>query len=221
MRSRTRLLQDIPLFTTLPRHERAAVAAAVQVRTYRHGERLVRAGEPCPDVVILLDGVVRLFRMNPDGTEVTTAIVSRGGIVAMATLWGSAIDDGDASAIGPVRTIAVPVPVFLDVMRRHPTVAEVVARSLIARTDDTFLDMATDVHGELDARILHVLRMLARPPGAADDGGVIRRVPYRLSHAEIARIVGATRSSVTRTLHLLDERGLVRLERGHVTGVRG
>ncbi len=213
-------LRDIAPFTSLPRNQRAAVAASAQVRTYRHEERVLHAGDGCTDVTILLDGLVRLFRTNLDGAETTTAIISPGSIVAMAMLRGSALHDAHADAIGRIRTIDIPADTFLDLMRRYPRFAEAVARGLITRTDDTFMDITTGAHGELWSRILHTLRKLARPPHPTGDDGAMLRLAYRPSHTEIARLVGAHRSSVTRALRLLDERGLVQLEHGHVTGVR-
>lgn len=213
-------LRDIAPFTTLPRCQRVVVAGSVELRTYRHGEQVFRAGECCTDATILLDGFVRLFRTNLDGVEVTTALISPGSMVTMAMLRECATHDAHAEAIGRIRTLQIPTTTFLDLMRRYPTFAEEVASRLIARTDDMYIDITADVHGQLWSRILSTLRRLARPTPAVHDEGAVLSLAYRLSHVEIARLVGANRSSVTRALRLLDERGLVRLERGHVTGVR-
>ena len=207
-------------FTTLPRDQQTAVLRSAQVRTYRHGERVLHAGDACTAVTILLDGFVHLFRTTLDGAEVTTAIIAPGSIVATALLRESAMHDAHADAIGRVRTIEIPTASFHAVMCRYPRFAEAVTQELIIRTNETFMAITTDAHGELSSRILHTLRRLVRSPRAAGDDGAVRPLAYRLSHAEIARLVGAHRSSVTRVLRLLDDRGLVRLEHGHVTGVR-
>ncbi len=217
---RVRDFRDIAPFTSLTRHERAAVAASAQVHTYRHGERIFHGGDVCTVVTILLDGFVRLFRTNPDGAETTTAIVPPGSIVATAMLRGSTRYDAHADAIGRVRTIDIPGDIFLTLVRQSPRLCEAVAWGLITRTDDTFINTTTAVQGELWLRILHTLREVARPIHLANDDGAMLRLVYHLSHAEIAQLVGAHRSSVTRALRLLNNRGLVRLEHGHVTGVR-
>lgn len=217
---RTRELGDTVPFTTLPRDQQTAVLRLAQVRTYRHGERVLHGDDGCTAVTILLDGFVHLFRTSLNGAEVTTAIIAPGSIVAMAMLRGSALHDAHADAIGRVRTIEIPASTFLDLMRRNPRFAEAVAWGLVARTDDTFMDATKDAHGELWLRILCALHKLARPTHPTGDDGAMLRLAYRLSHAEIARLVGAHRSSVTRALRLLAERGCVRLEHGHVTGVQ-
>lgn len=213
-------MRDIVLFTTLPRYQRVVVAGSVELRTYRHGEQLFHAGECCTDISILLDGFVRLFRTTLDGAEVTTAIVSPESMITMAMLRGDATHNAHAEAIGRIRTIQIPTTTFLDLMSRYPTFSEEIALRLIARTSDLYMDITADVHGQLWSRVLHTLRSLVRSTRAASDDGAVHLLAYRLSHAEIARLVGTNRSSVTRALRLLDERGLVRLERGHVTGVR-
>lgn len=213
-------LRDIAPFTTLPRSQRVVVAASVELYTYRHGEQVFHAGEHCTDATILLDGFVRLFRTNLDGAEVTTAIVSPGSMVTTAMLRGRAVYDAHAEAIGRIRTLQIPTPTFLDLMCRYPAFAEEVVSSLIVRTHERYMDITAESYGELWSRILSTLRRLARSTRTGGHEGAVLPLAYRLSHAEIARLVGANRSSVTRALRLLDERGLIRLEHGHVTGVR-
>lgn len=213
-------IRYIAPFAALPRRERAAVASAARLRDYRHGERLFQAGESCADVVIMLDGCVRLFRTNPDGPEVTISLASHGSIMSVAALRGDTKHDAFAEAIGTARTVDISVATFLALMSRFPNVFNEIALGLITRTDDAYIDTITDVQGRLRSRVLHTLRRLTKTTRAEGDEETVHPLVHRLSHAEIARIVGADRSSVTRALGLLSEEGLIRRERGHVTGVR-
>lgn len=213
-------LRDIVPFTSLPRYPRVVVAGSAELCTYRHGEPVFQEGKRCTDATILLDGFVRLYRTHLDGAQVTIGIVSAGSMVTMAMLREGATHDAHAEAIGHIRTLQLPTATFLDLMRRYPTFAEEVTSSLIARTDERYMDITAEVYGELWSRILSTLRRLTRSIRAEGDEAAVLPLAYRLSHAEIAQLVGANRSSVTRTLRLLDERGLIRLEHGHVTGVR-
>lgn len=213
-------IRDIAPFRSLPRDQRAAVAGSAEVRTYCHAEQLFHAGERCTEVTILLDGFVRLFRTNLDETQVTTAIVSPQSLLTMAILRDCATHDAHAEAIGHVRTVEIPGGTFLDLMSRYVAFSEEVASRLIARTDDMYMDMAADVHEQLSGRILYTLRRLARSTRGGSGEGTVVPLAYRLSHREIARLVGTNRSSVTRMLRVLEEQELVRLERGHVSGVR-
>lgn len=213
-------IRYIAPFTTLPPAERAAITTAAHLRNYWHGERLFQATEACTGVIVLLDGFVRHFRSDSDGMEVTTSIVSRGGILTTAALRGRTEHDISGEAIGRVRTIEIPAPIFLSLMSRFPKMFEEIAWELITQTQDVYMDTLTDAHEQLWSRILHMLRRLTQTTFAAGDDAAVHPVTHRLSHAEIARLVGADRSSVTRALRLLDERSLIRRKRGHVTAVR-
>ncbi len=213
-------IRYIAPFAALPREERTALSAAARLCVYRHGERLFQAGDTCADVVIMLDGYVRLFRANPGGPEVTMSLASHGSIVSVAALRGDTTHDAFAEAIGFVRTVEISAATLLALMSRSPNVFNEIAWGLIARTDGAYRDAITDVREQLRLRVLHTLRKLTRLTRPEGEDETVQPLAHRLSHAEIARIVGADRATVTRVLRLLSEEGLIRRERGHVTGVR-
>ncbi len=216
---RTIELRRVAPFATMAPAELVAIAAVARLYNYRHGARLFRAGDAVTSVTIVLDGFVRLSRATPHGEEVTTAIVRPGGLAAVAALRGRATHDDAAEAIGRVRTVELPALTLLGLACRSPRLFAELAQCLVARVDDAYLGAATDSEGQLPSRVLHTLRHLARPIPAASAADAMCPLAVRLSHAEVARLVGADRSTVTRLLRSLAERGLVRRERGHVIGV--
>lgn len=213
-------LRFIPPFSALSPTDRATAASAARVHAYRHGERLFQAGDACANVVILLEGRVRLFRPVPHGREVTLSLVASGGMFAMASVRGGTHHDISADAIGRAQTIELATYTFLALASQSPNLFMEIASRIVTQTDVTYVDAMSHVQGQLCSRVLHTLRRLTRWACIEDDAGTVCPLVHPLSHAEIARIVGAERSSVTHALGGLDARGLVRRERGHVTGVR-
>lgn len=209
------------MFAEMTPSNLAVVAAVTRASEYAHGERLFRAGDACDGVTVAVDGFVRLFRLAPDGAEATIGIVRPGGFVAVASLRGEAVHDHAAEALGYVRAVEVPAATLLALARRSPDLFAAITRGLWARTDDAYAAAAVDRQGELPTRILHALRRLARPSRVGGGAAVDPVCPLaiRLSHAEVARLVGADRASVTRAFRRLGEEGLIRRERGHVIGV--
>jgi CRP-like cAMP-binding protein len=66
---------------------------------------------------------------------------------------------------------------------------------------------AMQAHPHLDHRLLGILSLLAEQWGVPDGDGM--RVELRITHAQLAAAVGATRATVTRTLSDLRLRGLI------------
>lgn len=212
-------LRRVPLFAAMTPAELAAITAAARSSDYAHGGQMFRTGDPCADVIVVLRGYVRLFRFASGGAEVTTGIVRPGGLVAVTALCGGTNHDGEAQALGRVRTIEIPAPTFLGLVGRSPRLFAEVAVCLASRISDAYADATVAAQEELPSRILRTLRRLALPNSGEGHPQAIRPLAVRLSHAEVARLVQADRASVTRSLRLLEERGVIGRRQGHVTGV--
>jgi len=206
-------------FATLASADLMGIASVARSCHYQHGARIFRAGDPCAGVILVLDGFVRLSRCTSNGAEVVTGIVRPGCLAAVAALRGAATHDHDAEALGHVRAVEVPASPVLALVCHSSRLFEELARSLVARADEAYADSVIDAHEHLPSRILRTLRHLVRELPAGRDAQSTHPLAVRLSHAEVARLVGSDRSSVTRALRLLEERRLIRRERGHVTGV--
>ena len=217
MALRGRSIRDIAPFATLPRSERIAIAASSRFHDYRHGDEVVHAGDVCDEVVVVLHGFVRLFRPFPDGGEATVAIVPPGHVVHMDILQGGVRHDTAAESIGVTRTMSIDTASLFALARRCPAFLDEIVRGLLSRRDAAYMD-TTATKDPLSSHILHALRQLTRAVRSEDESALCP-LAHRLTHAEIGRLVGAHRSSVTRALAVLDGQGLVRRERGHVTAV--
>lgn len=107
-------LSPLELQTILPvagidRRDRARLATRSHLMDYRAGDRLYRAGEPCPNIGIVRAGFVWLFRVDRDGKEVTTGIVGPGGLLSVDPLLGRAIHGSEAEALNRVQIMEIPV----------------------------------------------------------------------------------------------------------------
>jgi len=212
-------LRRIAPFAALPPATLGAVASLAGLRTCRRGERLFRAGDPCGSMFVVLDGFVRLARPLPNGIEATVGVAGPGRLLGAAVLLGRSSHDSSTEALGIVRAVELPMPVFLS-EGAHQLLAPL-ATLLLARLDAAWSDAAGDLQGTVGCRLLRVLRRFARPVRGSGHGSENRmaRLAVRLSHAELARLVGAERATVSRELRNLAMRGAVELERGHVVGV--
>ncbi len=214
------LFPDAALAALTPR-ERAALGAAMSSATYRSGAPLHRPDPPDARLIVVREGVVRLYRRAPSGAEATTALVHVGGIFGLlAPDGGATAPPTRAEALGAVRTLELPAATLLTLGDRSPRLLAEVARWLIARVALSAA-VASGAGDEVPERLLHVLRRLARPPVGAGPAGTAAMLPLavRVSHADLARLIGADRATVTRALAALAARGLVRIECGHVSGV--
>jgi len=213
-------LRQVPLFAPMTRADLATVAMVVRRVDCRRGTVLFSAGDPCAGISVVLDGVVRLFRRTPGRRDVTTGIVRAGGLMALCALCGEVTHRDHAEALTRVRAVELPAAALHDLGQRCPSLLEQAMDGLRERLDVASAAFVT-AQEQVPAQLLHLLRAVARQGPAAPryPGDAMHPLALRLSHAELARLIGTDRPTVTRTLRLLEEQGLIRRERGHVTGV--
>ncbi|KAB8145627.1 Crp/Fnr family transcriptional regulator [Chloroflexia bacterium SDU3-3] len=166
---------------------------------HRHGQRRsYRRGEPIDlgddEVAEVLDGVVAQCMLHSDGSEVLMGLAGPGQL-----LVGHPDDACCLQLYAHTNTMvfsrrwedAASTPDFPELLRER-------IRSLEGWG-------AMQARQHLDQRILGVLSVLAEQFGRAHPQGTL--VDVRVTHAQLASAVGATRSTVTRLLSDMRQRG--------------
>ena len=187
------------------------LAAGVAPRRYRHGEVVVGQGQAVTCLRLVVSGAVRLSAVVPSGREVVVGLLGAGDVFGELTLLGGGPSPVEARAVGSeTRIVALPLEALREVVRRAPASAEELLRLVASRLHHTAGALEEALAHDVPTRVSLRLRDLARSHGTAAADGV--RLPPRLTQEELARMVGATRESVNRTLSSLAARGLVRVE---------
>src|ERR1700744_5677594 len=108
------------------------------------------------------------------------------------------------TVLEPAR-LAVLDPPFARALGQWPSAMAVVLRGASNRAHSLAITLAVSNLRRVDVRLLMLLWYLAERWGRVTPDGVI--VPLRLTHAPLARLVGAQRPSVTTAIRQLEEEG--------------
>jgi CRP-like cAMP-binding protein len=170
---------------------------------------LFHEGEPSDTLVVMRNGRVRLFLTTAEGEEFTLSILTGGSILGLAAAVLQRPRILTAQAVGAVDVSILPVPDMTHCMRTIPQFAINLTRLLailsvenIERSAPLALDSAT-------ARLGRILVALASPgcEGPTVEG---------LTHDDLAKMVGATRTWVSLTLADFERKGLLRKQPGKI-----
>ena len=156
---------------------------------------------------LVLAGAVRLSAVSASGREVVVGLLGVGDVFGEAALSGVA-SPVEARAVGRADVLALPVETLGTLIERHPATAEQLLRMIAARLHRTSLALEEALTGDVPARVRGRLRELAAGHGVEEPDGVRLDVP--ITQEELARMVGASREAVNRSLGALAARGLVR-----------
>ena len=176
-------------------------------RRFPHGEVIARQGDTGSSLYLVTSGAVRLSSVTVAGREVVVGILSAGEVFGEAALLGGPSPVG-ARAVGEACVLALPLVSVRMLLERRPAVAEELLRLIATRLHRTSTALQEALAGDLTARVAGRLVELAGGHGYPVPAGIALGLP--LTQGELARMVGASREAVNRTVGALAARGLVR-----------
>lgn len=195
--------------------EREPLLALGIVRTFQRGAALMYQGEREDRMILLLEGRVKVTRIDDQGRESLLSIRDPGDL-----LGELAFIDGDARvatavALEPVSAVVIPAADVRRHLETTPRVAVALLEVVAGRFRDSTIQRSqfgtADTMGRLAARILE----LAERYGQESDGGVTVSSP--LSQEDLAAWTGASRAGVADALRAMRELGWVQTERRTMT----
>ena len=208
-------LRTSPLLSGLAEGQVRSIAARTTSRSYGRRQTIYAAGDSVDCVFLLRTGTVRLYHLLPDGHELTIGILGPGELFGLAALLGQGSQSRFAQALSPVRCLCLPVAALLELFGPYSSLLlRMTAQfgGLVERTEDLATSLAfRTVRGRLAQALLRLYREDPQGDAAA---------ALRLTHADLAALVGTTREHVTRLLTEFESAGYILKEHGHIASVR-
>jgi CRP-like cAMP-binding protein len=183
-------------------------------------DHLFRAGDRSSDVYIVAGGCIRLFQISSSGKETILWFSFPGEIFGMAELWRGNERQLHAMANEASQVYSVHRRDFTDFLGVHPEAAMKAIGILSARVrtlGHILVGLASDNVETRIARLL--LRFAAVSSGTRCCDGATEGelcVNVRLTHQDIANLIGASRQTVTSTLAHLRKLEAIRTVNQHI-----
>lgn len=164
-------------------------------------------GDPTRMVFLIKRGKVRITRLTADGKEVTVAVLGAGDIFGEETLFDEAPRTTHAICIEESLLCTAKADDLFALLSRDPKLALNVARILNDRLIDASATMEDLAYAKISDRIVHLFERLRIEHGIETHEGT--RIDIRLSHADIASLIGSTRETVSLEISKLVKAGTI------------
>ncbi|WP_170406362.1 Crp/Fnr family transcriptional regulator [Ruegeria arenilitoris] len=191
----------------LPEDIRAELVAGSQVISLPAGTQVFAPGQTADNLLLLLDGTVRVQQKSDTGREVFLYRVHAGESCVLTTACMLAFEDYSADGIAEtdITAVAIPRNTFDDLVAKSTVFREFVFTAYSRRITDLFTLIDDIVFQRMD------VRLAARLLELADEDNVVHA-----THAILGTELGTAREVVSRTLSEFQRRGWVEQARGEV-----
>lgn len=184
------------------------------VQTFPRGQRIFHEGGPPLAFHCIHTGHVRLSKSVPHSDEVVVRIAGPGEEIGISSLLTGEPYEVTAEAIEDAVVCTIARQTLDELLEANPSLAgeilSTLARELRA-SEETTVEFA---QRRVPQRLAHLLLNLVPRPteGASGDGQA--RIGVR--RTDMARMIGASPETISRLLHRLQAKGIVRLTRTEV-----
>ena len=175
-------------------------------------ESVYTIGDEIEMVYFIESGQIKLVRLSPQGKECMLAIHSSGDIFGELCLAGLAGRSETATAMQDTVLKQIPCPKFLDRLARD-SLLEGFVKYMAVRVADQQEVIANLVTVDSEQRLGKTLLQLARKLGKKDPRSI--RIELRISHEELASMVGTTRPRISVFMQRFKNLGLIEMSVEH------
>ncbi|MBC8104554.1 MAG: Crp/Fnr family transcriptional regulator [Cytophagales bacterium] len=197
-------MQRVLFLKNLSKETLLEIACAGTERRFTAGETLFCETDPCLGLLVVLEGAVKVCRIDRRGREFILGIERPGASIGDLALFDGGNYPASAFATQEkTRLLTVTPPVFASLMRRHPEIATGAVRALAIQQRRLVEMLKANTLQTVRARIAaYLLR--------AGEGQTIFTLME--TNAQIGSHTGTVREVVSRTLHLLEDEGMLQLK---------
>ncbi|HZK92252.1 MAG TPA: Crp/Fnr family transcriptional regulator [Stellaceae bacterium] len=200
------LFEGHALFGRLPPADLDALLLRARTEHYPAGRVIFAKGSPGRSMMAILKGSVRISAPTPAGPDIVLTMLQAGEVFGEIALLDGEDRTADATAVSDCELLVLDHRDFVPFLERRADLCLLLLKLLCQRLRHTDQQVEEVMFGRLDARIAKALLRLAHGAPAARDG-----VTLRITQQELAGMVGATRESVNKQLHVWQGAGMVQL----------
>lgn len=201
-------------FGALPAETQAHLLSAGRLGRWGRADLLFHPEDPAETLYVLTRGAVRLYRLGSGAREVTLDVHGPGALLGASALLGHPQEAGPygmyAEAMDDAEALLLGRASLGRLLQAQPAVGVALTEQMTQQTRGVQERLSGLVFLEVSQRLALALLGLAEREGPwPDDGSLALR--DRVSHQDLAHLVGSTRETITKLLGDFRTRGLLDL----------
>ena len=202
-------LHNCPYFTGLGDGILGELAGGLRLIHYERGEVIFWQDEPCPGLQIIERGMVKLFKLSPQGRELIVNIFKEGATFAEVPVFDGGANPVNSAALEESDIWQLDTTVIRSLMGNHPEMCKQVMLNL-ARNLRMMVGIIEEVSFyQVTQRLARLLSQMSADELTGSDS-------TRLTQDQLAARLGTVREVLARALRALERSGAIRVDRRQI-----
>ena len=208
-------LKNCRLFEHIPAPEIQYLESASRLRNVKRGEAIYLPADPADSVLLLVNGRVKICQITAEGKQSILSFIEPGELFGELAILGNEQRGECAEAVATSQLVVIPKQELISLMLNKPEVSAGISRIIGQRRQRIERRLRNLLFQSNRKRLIHLLLELVERYGQTVPEGV--RINIKLTHLEMANVIGSTRETVTVVLGQLQEEDLILIERRQIT----
>lgn len=179
------------------------------LKDFSAGEMLMKTGQNMRSTVLIIEGLVKLYREGEDGNEFFMYYLQPGNACALSMICATRQETSQvmAKAIEPTKVLMVPISLMDTLMKDYKTWYYFVLDTYRSRFEELLSVIDNIAFKSMDERLEFYLDKQYRD---------LNTRSLQITHAEIANDLNSSREVISRLLKKMEQRGEVALHRNYL-----
>ncbi|GGG87918.1 Crp/Fnr family transcriptional regulator [Parapedobacter pyrenivorans] len=186
-----------------------ALAKGCTIKTFPAGEQLMQTGQYFKSTMLLVGGLVKVYRQGDDGGEFFVYHLEPGSACALSMICATKQEKSEvlATAVEDTTALLVPIAMMDDLMRDYKTWYYFVLETYRSRFEELLEVIDHIAFKSMDERLSYHLEKLSKQHGSKE---------LYTTHQQIASDLGSSREVISRLLKKMEQHGNVVLQRNSI-----
>jgi CRP-like cAMP-binding protein len=203
-------LKKIPLFQDLSHDTMHRLVTCIEMREVRRRQVIYLPGDPGQAVFFVNGGRVKISKVTRDGKELTLAYRGPGEVFGELVMIDGGPREEMAEAMENALITELERGEFERLVQKEGVIGYRLAKVIAQRRREVENKIEQLIFKDVNAKLAELLLRLATEYGIEDSRGTL--VSLKITHQEMANLIGSTRETVSLTLSQFKRRGLIQTD---------
>lgn len=187
----------------------AQMSEHAETRTYRSGDQLMRTGQYFKNTMLILEGLVKVYREDDEGNEYFMYYLQPGQACALSMICAVRQESSQimAKAVKETEVIAIALPLMDQWMQTYRSWYHFVLETYRSRFEEMLVTVDHVAFRSMDERLEFYLKKHQQTLHAST---------IAINHQTIADELNSSREVISRLLKKMEQRGKVKLHRNSI-----